>query len=189
MNQPTLPRYDGLSRLLHWATAITVLIAFVLGPEHFGGLFRNGIDPATRIDVVWHESLGLLVFALTAVRLLWLTLRPAAPHIAMAAWMRKASTITHRVLWISLLLVPVTAIMALGSEAHPMTLLGGLRFEGFSAIAQWPIAKTADWGDVHKVLADALVWIAGLHAAGAIYHGVALKDGVLASMLPIKGIR
>ena len=31
--------------------------------------------------------------------------------------------------------------------------------------------------------------IAGLHAAGAIYHGVALKDGVLASMLPIKGIR
>ena len=189
MNQPSLPRYDALSRLLHWTTATTVLAAFVLGPEHFGRLFREGIDPATQSDIVWHESLGLLVFALTAVRMLWLVMRPARPQIAVAIWMRKASTVTHLVLWLLLLLVPLTAVMALGSEAHPLTLLRSVRYEGFSTIAQWPIAELADWGDVHKVLADTLVWIAGLHAAAAIYHSVVLKDGVLASMLPIKGVR
>lgn len=189
MNPPHLHRYDALSRWFHWATAVAVLIAFVLGPEHFGRLMRDGVDPATRSDIVWHESLGLLVFALTVLRLVWLAVRPAAPTIAIAAWMRVASNITHRVLWALLLLVPMTAVMALGSEAHPLTLLGNVRSDAFSVIGQWPMADVADWGDVHKVLADAVVWIAGLHAAGAIYHRVVLKDGVLAAMLPLKGVR
>ena len=30
----------------------------------------------------------------------------------------------------------------------------------------------------------AIHWLAGLHAAAAIYHHLVLKDGVLASMLP-----
>lgn len=109
--------------------------------------------------------------------------------IAMAAWMRTASKFTHGVLWVLLFLVPATAVFALGSEALPLTLIGNVRFADFSSMAQWPIAKIADWGDVHKFLADALVSVAGLHAAGAIYHSLVLKDGVLASMLPIKGVR
>jgi cytochrome b561 len=39
---------------------------------------------------------------------------------------------------------------------------------------------------VHGFLGDAVMWIAGLHAAAAIYHHVVLKDGVLASMLRFK---
>lgn len=64
------PRYDAVSRVFHWLTAVAVVIAFILGPGGFGRLMRNGVDPATRLDIVWHESLGLLVFGLTAVRLL-----------------------------------------------------------------------------------------------------------------------
>lgn len=184
MPPPNRTHYDLASRLLHWITAIAVVIAFVLGPERFGRLMRSGVDPATRSDIVWHESLGVLVFVLTALRLLWVALRSPAPRFEMAAWMALTAKAVGIALWALLLLVPVTAMLLLGSEGHPLTLLGGLRVEHMPLIADSAIAKLANWGKVHEVLGDALMWLAGLHAAAAIYHHVALKDGVLAAMLP-----
>jgi cytochrome b561 len=184
MDQPSLSRYDAISQVFHWLTAIVVTIAFILGPERFGRLMRDGVDPATRSDIVWHESLGILVLVLTLLRLLWLAVRPAAPQIAMAGWMRATSKLAHVALWVLLLALPVTAILALGSEAHPLTLLGGVRIDRMPAIADSAIAKLADWGDVHEFLGNTIMWLAGLHAAAAICHHVVLKDGVLSAMLP-----
>ena len=183
MNQPTSPRYDVPSRVFHWITAIAVAIAFVLGPEGFGRLLRDGVDPASRSSIVWHESLGLLVFALTLLRLCWLAFRPAAPQFAMAGWTKVLSKLTHVALWALMLALPMTALLALGSEGHPLTLLGGIRVDQMPLIANSAIAELADWGDVHGLLGDVIVWLAGLHAVAAIYHHVVLKDGVLRSML------
>jgi len=74
----------------------------------------------------------------------------------------------------------------LGSEGNPLTLLGNVRIDEFPLIAQSTLAQLLDWGDVHKFLGNALMWLAGLYAAAGIYHGLVLKDGVLASMLPYK---
>lgn len=178
------PRYDALSQALHWITAVVVTIAFVLGPGGFGRLMRQGVDPATRSDIVWHESLGVLVFALTLIRLLWVALRPAAPRFEMARWMRMSARAVRIAQWALLLALPVSALLALGSEGHPLTLLGGVRVDGMPAIAASRLAKLADWGDVHEFLGNAIMWLAGLHAAAAIFHHVALRDGVLRAMLP-----
>ena len=186
MNQPTSSRYDALSRAFHWLTAIAVLIAFILGPGGFGRLMRAGVDPATRSDIVWHESLGILVFALTLLRLLWVAFRPAAPQFETAGPMALASKLMHLALWALLLILPASALLALGSEGHPLTLLGGVRVDQMPLIANSAIAKLADWGDVHGLLGDVLMWFAGLHAVAAIYHHLFLKDGVLLSMLPAK---
>lgn len=184
MNQPSTFHYDTLSKAFHWVTAIVVTIAFILGPGGFGRLMRDGVDPATRSDIVWHESLGILVLVLTLLRLLWVALRPAAPQSPMARWMHVTAKLMHAALWTLMLALPITAFMALGSEAHPLTLLGGLRIDQMPLIANSAIAKLADWGDVHQFLGDAIMWLAGLHAAAAIYHHVVLKDGVLSAMLP-----
>jgi len=184
MNQHSASPYDFLSRAFHWVTAIVVTIAFVLGPGGFGRLMREGIDPATRSDIVWHESLGLLVFVLTVLRLIWVAFRPAAPQVQMASWMQLTGKLVHVALWMLLLALPATALLALGSKAHPLTLLGGVRMDPLPVIANASIAKLADWGEVHQLLGDAIMWIAGLHAAAAIYHHFILKDGVLSAMLP-----
>lgn len=184
MHTATPSHYDVLSRAFHWLTAIAVTIAFILGPGGFGRMVRQGVDPATRLDIVWHESLGILVFSLTVLRLLWVAFRPAAPRVAMAAWMHIASRLAHGVLWALLLALPMTALLALASEGHPLTLLGGLRFDQMPLIANSPLAPLADWGDVHEFLGDTIMWIAGLHALAAIFHHVVLKDRVLSSMLP-----
>lgn len=186
MKQQSTSHYDSLSLAFHWVTAVVVTIAFILGPGGFGRLMRQGIDPATRSDIVWHESLGILVLVLTVLRLIWVALRPATPQILMAGWMHVTSKLVHLLLWSLLLALPITAFLALGSEAHPLTLLGGVRIDKMPMIADSAIAKLADWGDVHAFLGDAIMWLAGLHAAAAIYHHVVLKDGVLSAMLPFK---
>ncbi len=175
--------YDTLSRLFHWLTAIAVLLAFILGPEHFGREMRQGLDPATRWDIVLHESLGVLVMALTLLRLLWVAVRPAKPRFDMPVWMQRASQATHGLLWLLLLAVPMSAFLALGSEGHPLTLLGSVRVDEMPFMSQSPLAHLADWGDVHGALGDLILCLAGLHAVAAIGHHVLLKDGVLLSML------
>lgn len=178
------PRYDLVSQALHWLTAVAVTIAFILGPGGFGRLMRQGIDPATRSDIVWHESLGLLVFALTLTRLVWLAFRPQAPRHALPPWMKRSSKVVHVALWILLLALPVTALLSLGSEGHPLTVLGGLRIDHMPLIADSGVGKIADWGDVHGWLGDVLIWLAGFHALAALYHHFVRKDGVLRAMLP-----
>ena len=189
MNKPSITPYDLPSRAFHWVTAMVVTIAFILGPEHFGRLMHQGLDPASRSDIVWHETLGIVVLVLTLLRLLWVAFRPAAPQIPMAPWMDKTAKLTHLALWALLLMTPITALLALGSEGHPLTLLGGVRINEMPLIANSAIAKLADWGEVHQFFGDAILWLAGLHAAAAIYHHLVLKDGVLAAMLPLKWFR
>jgi cytochrome b561 len=161
-----------------------VAIAFVLGPGGFGRLMHQGVDPATRSDIVWHETLGVAVFVLTLLRLLWVAVRPAAPQFAASPAMSLAAKAGHIGLWALLLILPITALLALGSEGHPLTLLGGLRLNSIPFFSSTPLGELADWGDVHGLLGDLIMVLAGLHAAAAVFHHVVLKDGVLRSMLP-----
>lgn len=94
-----------------------------------------------------------------------------------------ASKTTNLTLWILLLAWPIFALMALGAEGNPLTLLGGIRVNEMPWIAASSLAKFADWGDVHKFLGNVIMWISGLHAFAALYHHFKLKDGVLVSML------
>lgn len=184
MNQHHSTHYDFLSRGFHWLTAIVVTITFILGPGGFGRLMHQGVDPATQSGIVWHESLGILVLVLTVLRLLWVMVRPPTPKIQMVRWMHVMAQLIHMALWTLLLVLPITALLALGSEGHPLTLLGGIRIDQMPLIAQSPIAKLADWGDVHQFLGDTIMWLAGLHASAALFHHFVLKDGVLSVMLP-----
>ena len=186
MNQSTSTQYDFPSQAFHWVTAVVVTAAFILGPGDFGRLMHQGVDPATHSDIVWHESLGLLVFALTVLRLMWVALRPTAPEFPMAGWMQAIGKLMKLALWTLLLALPITALLALGGEGNPLTLLGGIRIDKMPLIAESSIAKLADWGDVHSFLGDAIMWLAGLHAAAAIVHHFVLRDGVLKAMLPLK---
>jgi cytochrome b561 len=129
------------------------------------------------------------VLALTLLRLLWVALRPHKPQFEMAKGMHASSRLAHGALWALMLALPVTALLALGSEGHPLTLLGGVRIEQLPWIAGSGLGAAADWGDVHGLLGDVLVWLAGLHALAALFHHFVRRDGVLASMLPWRAKR
>jgi cytochrome b561 len=178
MEHQATTRYSAPAQILHWLTAILVVIAFAYGP---GGSEERVYSAARDFDRQFHETLGLLVLALVVVRLLWRAIdkRPAPP--AAARWMNVAAGVVQFSLYVLLFAVPLTAITGAWLEGHPLTLLGG--FEIPPALAK-SHALGAGIAEVHTWLGDTLIWLAGAHAAAALLHHYVLKDGVLRSMLP-----
>ena len=61
-------RYGVVAQALHWVTAMLVLIAFIYGP---GGSEQSVYASDRDFDRQLHETLGLCVLALVAMRMLW----------------------------------------------------------------------------------------------------------------------
>jgi len=178
MNHHPLVRYDAVTQALHWATAIIVLIAFIYGP---GGPELRIYSPARDFDRQLHETLGLCVFVLVLIRMCWRLFytRPEPPP--MPRWMTIAAASVQGTLLLLLFALPLTAITGAWLEGHPLTLLAGLEIPPLLGTAH-DLGKTI--ANIHGWLGDAVIWIAGGHAAAAIYHYLYRKDDVLVSMLP-----
>ena len=176
--KPPVNHYGAVAQVLHWVTAVLVLVAFIYGP---GGSEQHVYSAARDGQRRLHETLGLCVLALVAFRLAWRTFdrRPDPP--AVARWMGVAATVVQAALYALLFAVPLTAITGAWLEGHPVTLLAGIEIPPIVASSHELGATIAN---VHTWLGDAILWVAGVHALAGLYHHFVLRDGVLASMLP-----
>jgi cytochrome b561 len=171
-------RSGAIAQGLHWATAIFVLIAFTYGP---GGNEQRVYSAARDFQRQLHETLGMVVFMLVALRVLWMAIdrRPESPPVP--RWMEIASKVVQVALYVLLFAVPLTAIAGAWLEGHPVTLLAGVEIQPLLA----PAHDLGAWfANAHEWLGDAILWVAGVHALAAIGHHLILGDEVLASMLP-----
>jgi len=171
-------RYSAVAQALHWATAILVLVAFIYGP---GGSEQRVYSHARDFDRQLHETLGLSVLALVAMRLTWrmVDTRPDPPQVA--RWMSVAAKVIRVALYLLLFGVPLTAIAGAWLEGHPVTLIAGVEIRPGVALSH---DKGATLASIHTWLGDTLMWIVGLHALAGLFHHFFLKDDVLLSMLP-----
>jgi cytochrome b561 len=174
---PRSERYGAVARTFHWATAALVLAAFIYGP---GGSEQRVYSAARDFDRQLHETLGLCVFALTILRLLWRTVDRRPEPLPMPRWMEATSKGAQALLYVLLIALPVTAVSGAWLEGHPLTLLAGVRIAPL-------LGESHDLGrgiaSIHGWLGDAIVWLAGLHAAAALFHHFVLRDRTLVSML------
>jgi len=178
MTESPIARYGSVAQMLHWATALLVLVAFVYGP---GGSEESVYAAARDFDRQLHETLGLSVFALLVLRVLWRAIDRRPEPAQVARWMGIAAKLVQAVLYLLLLAVPLTAITGAWLEGHPLTLLAGVKIQTVLTLSHGTGSRIAE---VHTWLGDAILWVAGLHALAAIYHHAVLRDGVLVSMLP-----
>ena len=171
-------RYGAVAQSFHWVMAVLVLVAFIYGP---GGSEERVYSAARDFKRQLHETLGIAVFALVILRVLWRMVdrRPDPP--AIARWMDVASKAVQGVLYLLMFALPLTAISGAWLEGHPLTLLGGVE------VKPW-LAKSHDVGatiaEIHTWLGDTIMWLAGFHALAALFHHFVLRDPVLVSMLP-----
>src|SRR5260370_4732304 len=110
-------RYGAVAQFFHWATAVFVLVAFTFGP---GGSEQRVYSHARDFDRQLHETLGLCVFALVAMRVLWrmVDTRPDPPPVS--RWMRVAAEGGKSSLDLLLSPVPFTPSRLAWLAAHPL---------------------------------------------------------------------
>jgi cytochrome b561 len=176
----TIPsrRYGGVTQTIHWLTAVLVLAAFIYGP---GGNETRVYSAAKDFDRQLHETLGLCVFALAFVRVLWHAMGTRPEPVEVPRWMGIAAKAVQWTLYVLLFAVPIAAISGAWLEGHPLTLLGGARIGPFTPEIHDAGQSIAT---LHTWLGDAILWVAGFHALAGLYHHFILKDSVLGSMLP-----
>ncbi|MBB5501202.1 cytochrome b/b6 domain-containing protein [Paraburkholderia sp. MM5384-R2] len=171
-------RYGSIAQFLHWCTAIVVLVTFMYGP---GGSEQRVYSSVHEFDRRLHETLGLCVFALTLVRLLWRAYDARLETPPVSRWMAVMATTVRWMLYLLLLALPLTAISGAWLEGHPLTLIGGYDIPPLLSSSHEAGSALAT---LHAWLGDAIMWLAGLHAFAAIFHHAFLKDDVLIAMLP-----
>jgi cytochrome b561 len=175
------PRYGAIAQSFHWLTVLLVGTAYILSP---GGREQRIYSAAVESARMWHESVGLALFILVLLRLVWRLFNTPPEPQPMPPWMRASAIAAHWALYALLLAIPLTAIMGAWWEAHPLTLYG------IGDIAPM-LAPAHDLGasiaDLHTILGNVILWLAGLHAAAALFHHYVLHDDTLRSMLPSAG--
>jgi cytochrome b561 len=153
-----------------------VLAAYALSKSDRYSLYSAEADGLRRI----HETLGVLVFLVVVLRLLWRLIDGAPAKHRMSRWMAAAAKLVQLALYGLLVGIPATAVLGTWLEGIPVTLVG------FDFAVD--IARARELGqrimELHAVLGDAILWVAGIHAAAALFHHFYFRDRVLRSMIP-----
>lgn len=175
----SLPRYNGVAIMLHWLIAVAIVVAFGMGLTMTD---MPGITPSKLRLFNYHKWLGVTVFALAALRLLWRLTHAAPPlPLSMPVWQRQIAEYTHYALYVLMFAIPFTGYSYSLAAGFPVVYLGIL------PLPVWmdpnptlkPILKI-----VHFWLSMGMAALVFAHAGAALKHHFLDRDDILKRMLP-----
>ncbi|MFW2543474.1 cytochrome b/b6 domain-containing protein [Primorskyibacter sp. 2E107] len=182
--QNTSTRFGSLSKALHWAIALGILLMIPLG------VIASDAPYGTAEELAWkaqlfsaHKTVGVVLFGLALIRIAWMITQPKPaplhPERKLETWLGET---VHWVLYGALVLVPLT-----GWIHHAATT-------GFAPI-WWPFGQSLPFvpkdevvaglfGGMHVIAKNVLIASLLLHIAGALKHHFVDRDATLRRMLP-----
>ncbi|MCE6960652.1 cytochrome b [Cereibacter sphaeroides] len=170
--------FGWVTRLIHWLTALGVILMLALGTyiasirPSLGNLWLFGL----------HKSLGLSLFALTLARLSWHLLSPPPAPLSegVPRWQVTAARAVHWMLYALLLAIPLSGWIASAATGIDVVLFGRLTLPPIV-----PPSETLDrlFFRVHGVLTSLLAVLILLHAGAAVHHHLLRRDRTLRRMI------
>ena len=173
----TRSTYDGPSIWLHWATALLVAVQFAMAEtwDWFARPTRHAMESI-------HVSLGILLAAVIVARLVWRLLPGHRVEPLQSGPVRLASKAVHYLLYALLVAQAGFGFVLRWAQGEPLSFFGLFAIPG--PIEATDRATRRGYREWHENLGWAIVIVAGAHAVAALYHHYALRDRVLARMLP-----
>jgi len=176
VSQASTRVYDRVAIGLHWLLALAIFYQLVLGlwmldlPKSPVGLRAGWFN--------WHKSIGLVIGLLMCLRLTWrLTHPPQKDDVSMPTWQRRVSQANHQLLYLCLVLMPLSGFLGSNFTPYPVKFFGWVlpRFLD-------PSAELKSWcSQVHLYTSYLLIFLIALHLLGALWHA-RKRDGVLSRM-------
>lgn len=164
--------------LLHWLVALTVLGMFTLGLwmtdlTYYDAWYREA--PAI------HKSIGILLFLVMLVRLLWriTNVRPA-DEPGLSSLERRLAHAAHLLLYLLIFMVMLSGYLISTADGRPIEVFG--LFSVPALLSHIPNQEDIA-GKIHLILAVILVSLAGLHALAALKHHFIDRNRTLIKML------
>ena len=169
--------YDKVAIALHWATAALVVVQFALA-ETWDWFAK----PAQETMQSLHVSLGVLLTAAIAARLIWRWMPGHQVSSLEIGWVRTWSKAVHYVLYLLLVAQATTGFAWRWAQGHAVAFFGIFALPGpYGALDR---ATRHQLHDIHTWIGWSIVIVALGHALAALYHHYMLKDRVLERMLP-----
>jgi cytochrome b561 len=176
-------RWGRVSQLLHWLIVVLIVVMAYLGLT-MTDLPNN---PYKIRLYALHKSIGLSLLALVILRLLWRRYTGAPrPLPGIPAWQERVASLTHFALYVLLLAIPLTGWIFNSAAGFPMQWFGVVNLPALTGRSTALRELSGSW---HELLFWALIVLALVHAAAAIYHHLFQHDATLARMLPRNWLR
>ena len=175
-------RYTSIAIILHWVMALLILATWSIAIA----VDDMPLSPARITGLSWHKWLGVTIFFLVILRLLWRAAHPAPPlKVPMPAWQEKAMQFTHIALYLLMLLIPLVGWLMSSAKGYTVNYFGLFELPDL-------VDKDKVLGhqlkEVHEFLANGLMVLVGLHILAALKHQFIDKDGLL-SRMTFRGIK
>ena len=167
----TATQYGSVAILIHWASALAVILAFAAG-----FVVANVASPAQQGPIfIAHITLGSIVFALTLLRIVWWLVADKRPPLPAdePRVQQLAARIVHYALYAILILMGTSGIMTLVLSGALPTILGGGPVPDLSAL----LPRIA-----HGVMSKILLLLFVGHVGAALWHQFVRHDHLLARM-------
>lgn len=192
-------RYSAVAIALHWVIAVAILSMIPMGWWMSDAINEPGSQALAYRVFQIHKSIGFLILALTALRIVWRLTHPvpALPG-AMKGWEQFAARATHAAFYALMLALPLTgwAYVSTGwAVATDTPLAVATSWFGLFSIPHLPFIehaseaarRTIAWMAMgaHSKLAWGAIVLVALHVGAALKHQFLDRDGVLSHMIPM----
>lgn len=179
MTQPASPtdRYNNTAITLHWLLGLMIVGSFAVGM-----IMTDMPFSPTRLKLFnWHKWAGVVILALSALRLVWRLLNAPPAAATGPAWQQRAAHLAHLALYLLFLAVPLAGWAYTSAAGFPVVLFAVLPLPDLAPVNR-ELAEALK--ATHHLLAYALAAVVMLHVAAALKHHFIDHDGLLLRMLP-----
>ena len=169
-------RYNPISVVFHWLMAAIIVATWSIAIV----VSDMPLSPARITGYSWHKWLGVTVFFLVLLRLVWRATHPAPQlEIKMPAWQERAMQLTHFALYLLMMVIPLVGWLMSSAKGYTVNYFGLFELPDL-------LSKDKALGhqlkDLHEYLADVLVALVSLHVLAALKHQFIDRDGLLSRM-------
>jgi cytochrome b561 len=171
-------RYTRTAIAFHWIIAILIVASFALGLY----MVELKLSPIKLKLYSYHKWLGVTIWLLVVLRLAWRATHRPPPLPAMPAWQRHAATVVHWLLYMLLLVIPISGWLFSSASGFPVVYFELLRLPDLVAKDK---ALAAVLQEVHETLNYILLTVVIVHVVAAVKHHLVDRDPVLHRMLPL----
>jgi len=172
-------RYDRVTITLHWLTAVLVFTLFFLA-QTWGFL-----DKADRAPLkITHTTLGVTLAVVIAARIVWRLFFADRIVPANVGLMNIATKLGHLTLYVLLALQLWLGFLIgwSGKKAAVPTFFGEIP----SPLAAFTHEDHKFFENIHGWFGWTIIILATVHALVALFHHYALRDNLLARMMPAR---